>query len=204
MRRSRVLTSTQQILFALIRTQGARSNYKNLAGGDEPDGHGIGRSRGGLTTKIHEAVDGSGLPLAAVVTGGQRNDGAMLDTVLDDIRVPRTGPGRPRSRPDSVAADKAYTNGKNRRLLAARGIVAVIPQKSNEVAARKRKGSAGGRPPAFDAEAYKNRNVVERQFALVKQWRGIATRYDKLAITYRAGVVLHACLTWATLLGDTP
>lgn len=204
MRRSRVLTSTRRTLSALIRTQGARSNYKNLRDGDEPAGHGIGRSRGGLTTKIHEAVDGTGLPLAAVVTGGQRNDGAMLATVLDDIRVPRTGPGRPRTRPDSVAADKAYTNGKNRRLLRSLGIVAVIPQKSDEIAARKRKGPAGGRPPAFDTEAYKNRNVVERSFALVKQWRGIATRYDKLAITYRAGVVLHACLTWATLLGDTP
>jgi transposase len=62
----------------------------------------------------------------------------------------------------------------------------------------------GARPPAFDAEEYKNRNVVERSFSLTKQWRALATRYDKLAITYRAAVVLHACIRWIKLLGDTP
>lgn len=170
----------------------------------EPAGHGIGRSRGGLTTKIHHVVDSHGLPLAIVITGGQRNDGAMLEQVLDDIRVPRIGGGRPRTRPDAVLADKAYGSGVNRRMLRARGIRAVIPEKSDQIAARIRKGSKGGRPPAFDADAYKDRNVVERSFALVKQWRGLATRYDKLAITYRAAAVLHACLTWATLMGDTP
>ena len=139
-----------------------------------------------------------------VVTGGQRNDGAMLAEVLADIRVPRLGPGRPRTRPDAVVADKAYTSGVNRTMLAGRGIKAVIPQKSNEIAARQRKGSAGGRPPAFDAETYKGRNVVERSFNTAKQWRGLATRYDKLAITYRAAAVLHACIQWLRLLGDTP
>lgn len=131
-----------------------------------------------------------------VITGGQRHDGAMLGQVLEDIRVPRANGGRPRTRPDSVAADKAYASGVNRRMLRARGIVPVIPEKSDQVAARKRKGSAGGRPPAFDARAYKDRNVVERSFAHLKQWRGLATRYDKLAITYRAAAVLHAILEW--------
>ena len=149
-------------------------------------------------------MDGQGLPLAIVVTGGQRNDGAMLEQVLDDIRVPRLSGGRPRTRPDTVLVDKAYASGVNRRMLRARGITAVIPEKSDQIASRKRKSSKGGRPPGFDAETYKDRNVVERSFALVKQWRGIATRYDKLAATYRAGAVLHAALTWATLLGDTP
>lgn len=203
MRRSLARISTRRTRPALTRTQGARSNHKNQPHEDvEPAGHGIGRSRGGLTTKIHHAVDGNGLPLAIVVTGGQRNDGAMLGQVLDDIRVLRVSGGRPRTRPDSVAADKAYGSGVNRRMLRARGITAVIPEKSDQIAARRRKGSKGGRPPAFDADAYKDRNVVERSFALVKQWRGIATRYDKLAITYRAAAVLHACLTWATLIGD--
>ena len=114
--RSAVHTSTQRIRHGPIRTQGARSNYTNLPiefessplGGDrEPAGHGIGRSRGGLTTKIHAAVDTHGRPLAMVVTGGQRNDGAMLAEVLDDIRVPRTGAGRPRTRPEAVLADRA-------------------------------------------------------------------------------------------------
>lgn len=177
----------------------------SLLGGDrEPAGHGVGRSRGGLTTKIHAAVDGKGRPLALVVTGGQRNDGAMLPEVLADLRVPRVGPGRPRTRPDAVLADRAYTSGVNRRMLAKRGIKTVIPQKRTEIAARQRKGQAGGRPPGFDAEAYKDRNVVERSFNLAKQWRGLATRYDKLAITYRAAAVLHACIRWLRLLGDTP
>ena len=79
----------------------------------------------------------------------------------------------------------------------------MIPEKSDQIGARKRRGRRGGRPPALDTNAYKNRNVVERSFALNKQWRGIATRYDKLAITYRAAVVLHACITWIQI-GDTP
>lgn len=163
----------------------------------------MGRSRGGLTSKIHAAVDGHGRPLALVVTGGQRNDGAMLAEVLADIRVPRVGPGRPRTRPEAVIADRAYTSGVNRNMLAGRGIKAVIPQKSTELSARQRKGPAGGRPPAFDAGTYTGRNVVERAFSMTKQWRGLATRYDKLAITYRAAAVLHACIRWLRLLGDT-
>jgi transposase len=157
-----------------------------------------------LTTKIHAVVDGRGRPLAAVITGGQRNDGAVLADVLTDIRVPRMGPGRPRTRPDAVVADKAYSAGAYRRALRARGIKAVIPEKSDQIAARKRRGPAGGRPPAFDAQTYKGRNVVERHFALTKQWRALATRYDKLAITYRAAVILAACITWSAAMGDTP
>lgn len=136
------------------------------------------------------------MPLAIVLTGGQRNDGAMLVDVLDEIRVPRIGCGRPRTRPDAVVADKAYSSGKTRRMLTARGVKAVIPQKSDEIASRQRKGSRGGRPPGLDKTAYAGRNVVERRFALAKQWRGIATRYDKHAITYRASVVLCAVIAW--------
>lgn len=128
----------------------------------------------------------------------------MLAEVLADIRVPRPGSGRPRTRPDAVIADRAYTSGVNRDMLAGRGIKTVIPQKSTEIAARLRKGSAGGRPPAFDADIYKDRNVVERSFSLTKQWRGLATRYDKLAITYRAAAVLQTCIRWLRILGDTP
>ncbi len=161
-----------------------------------------------MTTKIHQAVDGHGRPLAMVVTGGQRNDGAMLLEVLNEIYVPRLGPGRPRTRPDAVLADRAYTTGPIRAELRRRGIVAVIPEKRDQIAARKRRGSRGGRPPAFDANLYKQRNVVERSFALAKQWRGLATRYDKLAITYRAAVTLSAILTWLRILaadiGDMP
>ena len=139
-----------------------------------------------------------------MVTGGQRNDGAMLEQVLADIHVPRHGRGRPRTRLDAVIADKAYSSGTIRRQLRGRGIAAVIPEKSDTIAARERRGSRGGRPPKLDADLYKDRNVVERSFALAKQWRALATRYDKLAITYRAAVTLCAILTWPRRLGDTP
>ena len=194
---STVLTSTRRTRRALTRTQGATSNYKNLPDQEcEPAGHGIGRSCGGLTTKIHHAVDGRGRPLAVVITGGQRHDGVILPQVLADIRVPRAGGGRARTRPDAVLADRAYGSRGNRDYLRLRGIRAVIPEKKDQIATRKKRGSKGGRPPAFDAGAYRNRNVVERSFAYVKQWRGLATRYDKLAITYRAAVVISAILTW--------
>jgi len=130
-----------------------------------------------------------------VVTGGQRNDGVMLKDTLEDIYVPRPT-GRPRTTPEVVLADRGYPSGVNRRYLRARHIKMVIPQKKNEIAARQKKGSQGGRPPGLDVEAYKGRNVVERSFNSVKQWRGLATRYDKLATTYRSATVLHAILQW--------
>lgn len=132
-----------------------------------------------------------------MITGGHRNDGALLATVLADIRVPRLAAGCPRTRPDAVIADKAYSAGIYRRALRTRGIKVVVPEKSDEIAARKRRGARGGRPRGLDTNAYRGRNVVERHFALTKQWRGLATRYDKLAITYRAAVILAACITWS-------
>ena len=80
----------------------------------------------------------------------------------------------------------------------------MIPEKSDTIAARARRGSRGGRPPGLDVSAYRGRNVVERHFALTKQWRGLATRYDKLAITYRAAVVLAACITWSRIYETRP
>lgn len=94
-----------------MRTQKrAFANYKSLLLCEiEPASHGIGRSRGGLSTKIHYAVEGHGRPMAIVLTAGQRNDGSVLCDVLGEIRVPRVGPGRARTRPDAVLADRAYT-----------------------------------------------------------------------------------------------
>ena len=135
---------------------------------------------------------------------GQGGDSPMFAHLLDAVRVPRRGPGRPRTRPTRVLADKACSSRANRDLLRARGITAVIAQPSDQAAHRKRRGRAGGRPPAFDVDAYKGRNVVERSFNAIKQWRGLATRYDKLALTYRGGVVLAAIVTWLRALRDTP
>ena len=120
----------------------------------------------------------------------------MLKPLLSQLAVKRLGPGRPRTRPDAVLGDKAYSSRGNRTMLRERKITAVIPQPSDQIAHRQRRGSAGGRPPAFDPAAYKGRNVVERSFNDHKQWRGIATRYDKLATSYRGGVVLRAITIW--------
>lgn len=120
----------------------------------------------------------------------------MLPVVLGALAVPRLGPGRARTRPDRILADKAYSSRAIRRLLRSRGITAVIPEPKDQQANRKRRGQRGGRPVGFDAVAYKGRNVVERSFNALKQWRGLATRYDKLAVLYRGGAVLAAILVW--------
>lgn len=167
----------------------------------EPADHAIGRSRGGLTTKAHLATDGNGRGLA-VLSAGQAGDSPMMPAVLDAIAVPRLTGGPPRCRPDRVLADKAYSSASNRALLRGRGVGAVIPERADPIANRKRRGRAGGRPPRFDSVAYKGRNVVERAFNKVKHWRGVATRYDKLASTYRAGFVMALAIEWLKLLGD--
>lgn len=111
------------------------------------------------------------------------------------ISVPRSGPGRPRTRPEAVLADRAYSSRAIRSHVRRRGIRAVIPQPSAQVGHRRRRGRAGGRPPAFDAE-HKQRNAVERCINRLKQWRGLAMRTDKLAIAYQAALHLASILIW--------
>jgi len=134
------------------------------------------------------------------VTPGQANDSPALPRLLAELRVPRVGPGRPRTRPDALRADKAYSARAHRAHLRARGITAVIPEPSDQIGHRLKKGSRGGRPVNFDAHDYKNRNVVERAFNHFKNWRGLATRYDKHALVYRGGVVLAAITLWLSRL----
>jgi transposase len=116
---------------------------------------------------------------------------------MSRIRVPRTGPGRPRTRPLAVLADRAYSSRAIRGHLRRRGIRAVIPQPSDQVGHGLRRGRLGDRPPGFDSEAYKQRNTVERCINRLKQWRGLATRTDKLAIAYQAALHLAGILIWA-------
>jgi putative transposase len=116
------------------------------------------------------------------VTAGQAGDSTMLKPLLAHLAVRRVGPGRPRTRPDALLGDKAYSSRGNRATLRAKRTKTVIPQPADQIGHRLRRGSAGGRPPAFDTDAYKGRNVIERSFNDHKQWRGLATRYDKLAI----------------------
>ena len=100
----------------------------------------------------------------------------MLPVVLDLLRVARSGPGRPRTRPEALLADKAYSSRGPRALLHEQGITAVIPERADQQSHRLRRGSQGGRPVSYDRERYKDRNVIERSYEQLKQWRGLATR----------------------------
>jgi transposase len=114
--------------------------------------------------------------------------------VLDSIRVPRPGGrGRPRTRPDHLIADKGYSYPRCRRLLRQRHIRHTIPERRDQ---RARRALRPGRPLAFDQAIYKRRNVVERCINRLKQWRGLATRFEKRALNYRAMVVLASIVIW--------
>ncbi|WP_414504056.1 IS5 family transposase [Streptomyces sp. NEAU-L66] len=165
-------------------------------GGGGAGGEGLGRSRGGFTTKLHLSADGRCRPLSLVVTPGQRADCTQFKPVLEKIRVLRIGPGRPRKKPESLAADKAYSNGPCREYLRQRGIRHTIPEKTDSQAARLRKGSRGGRPPGFDEERYKKRNTIERAINRLKNARAVATRYDKRGYVYLGTATAAALAIW--------
>lgn len=131
------------------------------------------------------------------MTPGQRHDSICARPLLERIRVPRTGPGRPRCRPDQVIADKAYSSRGFRSYLRKRGIGHTIPEKTDQQRHRRNRGRRGGRPPAFDRQVYRQRNVVERCFNRLKGFRGIATRYEKTAASYEAAITLASFLLWA-------
>ncbi len=156
---------------------------------------GLGRSRGGLTSKVHLAADRRCRPLAFVLTPGQAADSPQFTEVIERIKV-RGRIGRPRTRPGALAADKAYSSRANRAYLRRRRIKAVIPQKADQAANRRKKGSRGGRPVTHDAELYKERNTVERCINKIKDWRGLATRYDKTPASYLAGLHLRGAIIW--------
>ena len=155
----------------------------------------LGRSRGGLTSKVHLATDRRCRPLSIILTPGQAADSPRFLPVLQKIKV--RGPvGRPRTRPDAVAGDKAYSSRANRAHLRTRKIQAVIPEKADQKANRKKRGSAGGRPVSHDAMLYQDRNTVERGINKIKEWRGLATRYDKTPESYAAGLHLRGSILW--------
>ena len=131
-----------------------------------------------------------------VLTGGNVNDCTMFTQVLTGLRMPRPGRGRPWTRPRRILADKGYSSRAIREYLRRRGITATIPERADQQANRRRRGRLGGRPPTFDPTAYRRRNVVERCFNQLKQYRAIATRYDKTALSYQAMIDLATLLMW--------
>lgn len=149
-----------------------------------------------MSTKAHLLVDGAGRALVIVVSPGQAGDAPALLPMLAELRVTRRGPGRPRTRPVLLRADKAYSARRHRQHLRARGIKTVIPEPADQATHRRRRGSAGGRPVTYDQTEYRGRNVIERGIGQLKTWRALATRYDQHALTYRGGLTLATILTW--------
>ncbi len=130
-----------------------------------------------------------------VVTPGQRHGSTQLQSLLDGVRVARPAgcAGRPRKRPDHVIADRGYSFEGCRDLLRRRGIRHTIPERKDQT---ERRAGRPGRRPGFDREVYRRRNVVERRVNRLKQWRGVATRYEKRAVNYRAMVVIASLVLW--------
>jgi len=133
----------------------------------------IGRSRGGRTTKIHAAVDEHGRPRRLIIRPGHRGDAPVAPDLIDALA------------PRLCLADGAYDSDAFRRLLLDRGTTPVIPNNPT----RKRQHP-------FDRQAYRLRNVIERTFGRLKDWRRIATRYDKLARNFLAAVAIAAIVIY--------
>jgi transposase len=165
-------------------TQGVGSNDNES--GTSTDREALGRSCGSLTTKVHFAADQRCRRISRVITPGQRHDAVAFEPVMAGIR--RRGRGRPRTRPDRVLGDKAYSSRPIRTYLRQRGIKTTIPERTDQQAHHARLGNKGGRPPKFDPETYTQRNVVERCINKHKQFRAVATRDDTRAYIF-AGTV---------------
>lgn len=158
---------------------------------------------------MHLAADSRSRPLGFITTVGQRHDAVAFELTLSHVAIRRRGGGRPRTRPDAVLSDKAYSAKAIRAHLARRGIKAVIPIKDDQHHARLKKGSKGGRPPAFDNVHYRDRNTVERAVNKLRGHRAVATRYDKRDYIYRATITVASIAIWLrdpaiTQLRDTP
>lgn len=136
---------------------------------------GFGRSRGGFTSKIHARADGQGRPLGFVLTGGETSDYKAVDDLIE----------LPVAKPKLMLADKGYDSDDVRASLLLKGILPVIPPKTNRKV-----------PIACDFRAYKDRNRVERMFNRLKQFRRIATRYDKTAVSFLGFLALAAAKLW--------
>jgi transposase len=134
--------------------------------------------------------------MARATTAGQRHDSLAFEPLMRRLKVVGTGPGRPRIGPDRLLGDKAYSNRKIGAHLHRRGIKATVREKTDQQKARIAKGSAGGRPPACDAESYKQRNTVECTINTLKDSRAVAMRTDEREFVYQGTIDVAAIKIW--------
>jgi transposase len=134
---------------------------------------------------VHVRAEGNGKLMTLALTPGQQHDATMFETLLSQGAVKRPGPGRPKLRPQRIAGDKGYSSRKIRTLARRRGIRITIPHRRNE----RHRGP-------FDRTLYKQRNRIERLFSRMKQFRRLATRYEKRAENYRAMWLIAATILW--------
>ncbi|OKI01252.1 transposase [Streptomyces sp. CB02923] len=120
----------------------------------------------------------------------------MLVPLLAGLRIGREGPGRPRCRPDRIHGDKAYSSRTNQACLRRRNIKATLAEPADQQANRRRRGWAGGRPPAFDTAQYRQRSAVERCVSKWKQFRAVASRFDKRDYTFNGTLTVAAIVIW--------
>lgn len=165
-------------------TDAPGAHKKNLKNPNEPEDHALGRSRGGFGTKIHLVCDKKGNPIAVDASGGQAHESQYFESTLEKVSIPQER-GRPRAKPDKVAGDKAYSSNKIRDWLEEKDIGDVIPTKDNEE-----------RRPDFNKRAYRQRNIVERCIGWLKEFRRVATRYEKLAVNFLGMVKLAMILRY--------
>jgi transposase len=154
------------------------------AGGD-PAAEALGRRQGGYSTKVHLRAEGGGKPLTVVLTPGQQHEATVFARLLEPGAVRRPGRGRPRVRPRRVVGDKGYTGRRHRAYCRRRGIRHTIPRRRTE-----------HRTGPFDRAVYRLRHQVENLIAHCKQFRSLATRYEKRAESYRALWVIACTILW--------
>ncbi len=134
----------------------------------------LGRSRGGLSTKIHMTVDARGQPIRFILTGGQAHDATQAIPLLTGIKATH------------VIGDKGYDSNQILEFIQQQEAVAVIPPRSNRTTLRE-----------YDRELYKQRNLIERAFNKLKHWRRIATRYDRRSLYFLAALHLVSAVIWS-------
>ncbi len=164
----------------------------------EPADHALGRSRGGWGSKLHLVCDRNGVVVGFRVTAGQINECTEFVPLMASIAI-RCPAGPPRCRPRAVAGDKGYSTVAIRTWCRTHHVRAVIPERKDQ---RERRSHRPGRKPAFDPQAYRGRNIVERVVGWLKNLRRIAFRAEKLAVRYAGMVTLALIVRTATALSD--